>query len=160
MDNNPEPELWHAKLNDYLVIDSAADITIVRDASILTAVDTDVSLYEVTVANSTSMNLSAKGLLNLTWMDGRSSQLKALVSSDAGYDLLSYYYLYEIGIRMDPHTNCLIDLDENTLAPYIRLGKYLCISTNFISRYLFHGNQIGSKLPMSFVHSPFGYINI
>lgn len=151
--------------DDYFVIDTGADITIVKDESYLDFVNPDVTSISVKAANNTHLKLDGTGFLSFKWENDISSSLPVVISKETNYNLLSGYALRQNGLFLEERNARLTDAQGKLVADLESIDKYLCISKEYISS-VFYPHEVNSAMKeprltsLEVLHILFGHVNI
>ena len=133
-------------LDQYFIIDTAADVTVVKDKSLLTKINRQGPNCELMAANKSQMKIDAIGTITLHWALKKQSVVKAVFSSSCSLNLLSGIDLIKAGIHIDTLNKRLIDAYGNKLASLEQIGLYFCIPVSIVSNPPLSINAITSKI--------------
>lgn len=158
----PLKSLGNTKYNmdELMILDSGAEISVVKDSSLLT--NTSGTINDVLLgAGDEELSVQASGSLCLKF-GKKTFRIKALASKDASCNLISLHALEKAGIIIDLQHRMLLNKKENKIGELINYGHYVCIPLKLVTRPLKVNrvNNVFTKLSMAFIHRLFDHINI
>ena len=151
-----------SNLDDYFIIDTGADISIVNTEDYLHN-SHHTNRYRLSMANSDSIPINSKGQLHFKWANGLTTTLAALHSPRCSYNLLSGFDLRKANVHLNSTQLCLTDSKGSYLCPITIIGHNFCISKRYLlpaNKYTIKTVQTQPKHSLQFVHELFGHINI
>lgn len=148
------------KLDDLMIVDSGAEISVIRDTSYLSNVNYNPP-DQLLGAGDQELTVNASG--NLLLQFGKKCiRIKALASQDSTCNLISLHDLEKAGLIIDLQNRQILNRNNKKIGDIIDYGRYICIPLSLIrtDNNTNHVNQVSKKLKMAFLHRLFGHINI
>lgn len=147
-------------LDNLLIVDSGAEISVIRDISFLTGINHNPT-DRLLGAGDQELKVNAAGTLRLNF--GKTViKIKALVSPDSTCNLISLHDLEKAGLIIDLQNRIVLNKNHKKIGNIIDCGRYICLPLKLITpnKGIHKVNNISKKLQMAFLHRLFGHINI
>ena len=155
--------LGHSRYNldDLMIVDSGAEISVIRDTSYLSNVNYNPP-DQLLGAGDQELTVNASGTLRLKF-GNKLITIKALASQDSTCNLISLHDLEKAGLIIDLQNRDILNRNnKKKIGDIIDYGRYICIplSSVCINQGANRVNHVSKKLKMAFLHRLFGHINI
>jgi len=144
-----------------LIVDSGAEISVVRDSSLLINL-IKKPLDQLLGAGDEELRVDAAGTLCLK-IGKTAIRVKALASKNSSCNLISLHDLEKAGLIIDLQHRAILNKKEEKVGDLINYGSYICIPLSLVivkNEKTHRIHNVSTKLKMAFLHRLFGHINI